>query len=376
MEEFSYLFEGVDDPRRSNATRHDLHEMLMIALLSALCGGEGCVDMETFGRAKERFLRGFMTLRHGIPSHDAFSNLFNALDPEGLQGMLSRLAGDWAERLGGDVVAIDGKALRRSFADAADRSPLHLVQAFAVDARLVLGQVRVEAGSNEITALPRLLALLSVRGRIVTADAMHTQRETAAAVTGRGGDYVLALKGNQGTLHEAVKLYLDDPAQAENCRSHQDVDGDHGRIETRVASVAHDIGWLQASHDWPGLAAIGKVVATREVRGRRTTETRYYVMSAKLSPERFQHAVRGHWAIENSLHWVLDVTMNEDRQRNRTERGPENLALMRRMALNVARIEASKGSMRGKLKRAGWDNDFLLDMIRATASQHRNVKSS
>ena len=376
MEEFSYLFEGVDDPRRSNATRHDLHEMLMIALLSALCGGEGCVDMETFGRAKERFLRGFMTLRHGIPSHDAFSNLFNALDPEGLQGMLSRLAGDWAERLGGDVVAIDGKALRRSFADAADRSPLHLVQAFAVDARLVLGQVRVEAGSNEITALPRLLALLSVRGRIVTADAMHTQRETAAAVTGRGGDYVLALKGNQGTLHEAVKLYLDDPAQAENCRSHQDVDGDHGRIETRVASVAHDIGWLQANHDWPGLAAIGKVVATREVRGKRTTETRYYVMSAKLGPERFQHAVRGHWAIENSLHWVLDVTMNEDRQRNRTERGPENLALMRRMALNVARIEASKGSMRGKLKRAGWDNDFLLDMIRATASQHRKVNSS
>ena len=369
MEEFSRLFEGVEDPRRSNATRHDLHEMLMIALLSVLCGGEGCTDMERFGRAKESFLRGFMTLKHGVPSHDAFSNLFNALEPKGLQRVLLRFVRDWAERLEGDIVAIDGKALRRSFADAAARSPLHLVQAFATGTRLMLGQVRVKAKSNEITALPALLDMLALKGRIVTADAMHTQRATATTITARGGDYVLALKANQETLFEDVKLYLDDPAQTDPGMSRKDVNGDHGRIETRIASVAHDIAWLQDRHDWPGLAAIGKVTATRETRTGTTTETRYYIMSAKLTPERFQHAVRSHWAIENSLHWVLDATMNEDQQRNRTGHGPENLALMRRMALNIARWEPGKDAMRGKLKRAGWDNRFLLNMIRAAARQ-------
>lgn len=366
MEEFGHVFEGVADPRRSNATLHDLDEMLMIGLLSALCGGEGCADMERFGRAKEGFLRSFMRLEHGIPSHDAFTGLFNALDPGGLQRAMLRLAEGWAAGLTGEVVAIDGKALRRSFADAASRSPLHLVQAFASEARLVLGQVRVEDKSNEIAAVPALLEMLALKGRIVTADAMHTQRRTAQAVTEAGGDYVLALKGNQGALYEDVKLYLDDPAQDGNRPRHQDVDGGHGRIETRTASVAHDVDWLQERHRWPGLAAIGKVVSMRETRAGTTTETRYYVMSAKLSPQRFLRAVRSHWAIENSLHWVLDVTMNEDRQRNRTGHGPENLALLRRLALNVARMEPGKDAMRGKLKRAGWDNNFLLNMIRAT----------
>ena len=301
---------------------------------------------------------------NGIPSHDAFTNLFNALDPGGLPRAMLRLAEGWAAGLAGEVVAIDGKALRRSFADAASRSPLHLVQAFASEARLVLGQVRVEDKSNEVAAVPALLEVLALKGRVVTADAMHTQRQTARAVTVAGGDYVLALKGYQGALYEDVKLYLDDPAQG-GCLYHQDVDGGHGRIETRTASVAHDIDWLQGRHRWPGLAAIGKVVAMRQTRAGTTTETRYHIMSAKLCAQRFQHAVRSHWAIENSLHWVLDVTMNEDRQRNRTGHGPENLALMRRPALNVARIEPGKVAMRGKLKRAGWDNNFMLNMLRA-----------
>lgn len=367
MGEFSALFEGVADPRRSNATRHSLHEMLMIALLSTLCGGEGCSDMALFGRAKEGFLRRFMTLKHGIPSHDAFSDLFNALDPGSLQRVLLRLLEDWAAVLDGDVIAIDGKALRRSFADASARSPVHLVQAFAAEARLVLGQVKVADKSNEITALPVLLEMLDLEGRIVTADAMHTQRATAAAVTARGGDYVLALKANQGSLHEDVRLTLDDPAQEDDLPSCQRVDGDHGRIETRRATVCHEIAWLQQRHDWPGLAAIGKVEARRETARGIETETRYYIMSATLSPERFQHVVRTHWAIENCLHWVLDVTMNEDRQRNRKENGPENLALMRRLALNIARREPTKNSMRGKLKRAAWNDDFLLNMVRAAA---------
>ncbi len=367
MEEFSSVFEGVTDPRRSNATRHSLHEMLMIALLSTLCGGEGCADMERFGRAKEGFLRRFMELKHGIPSHDAFSDLFNALDPDSLQKVLLRLLEDWAAVLDGDVIAIDGKSLRRSFADAAARSPVHLVQAFAAGTRLVLGQVKVDDKSNEIAAMPKLLEMLALKGGIVTADAMHTQRATAEAVTARGGDHVLALKGNQGSLYEDVRLYLDDPAQADKLQSCQHVDGDHGRIETRRASVCHEIAWLRERHDWPGLAAIGKIQARRETARSTKTETRYYIMSAPRAPERFQHAARAHWTIENCLHWVLDVTMNEDRQRNRKDHGPENLALIRRLALNIARREPTKDAMRGKLKRAAWNDDFLLNLIRAAA---------
>ena len=366
MLDVSLLFHEVEDPRRSNATRHDLQEMLLIALLSALSGGEGCVDMERFGRAKEGFLRQFLRLEYGIPSHDAFSSLFRALDPAGLHGVLQRIAKDWAERLGGEVVAVDGKVLRRSFEDATSRSPLHLVQAFAADGKLVLGQMEVDGKSNEIPALPKLLELLDIQGRMVTADAMHTQRETAVAVLAKGGDYVLALKGNQRALHEDVKQQLDHPPEDGTIFSHREVDAGHGRVETRTARITHDLGAALERHRWPGLAAVGKVVAERCPKNRKASvETRYYMTSAPLSAERFARAVRSHWAIENSLHWVLDVTMNEDGQRNRKDHGPSNLALLRRLALNIARVQPDKDSMRGKLKRAGWDTDFLLDMVRA-----------
>ena len=242
MLDVSLLFHEVEDPRRSNATRHDLQEMLLIALLSALSGGEGCVDMERFGRAKEGFLRQFLRLEYGIPSHDAFSNLFRALDPAGLHGVLQRIAKDWAERLGGEVVAVDGKVLRRSFEDATSRSPLHLVQAFAADGKLVLGQMEVDGKSNEIPALPKLLELLDIQGRMVTADAMHTQRETALAVLAKGGDYVLALQGNQRALHEDVKQQLDHPPEDGTIFSHREVDAGHGRVETRTARITHDLG--------------------------------------------------------------------------------------------------------------------------------------
>ena len=239
------------------------------------------------------------------------------------------------------------------------------MQAFAAEAQLVLGQVAVDQKSNEITALPELLALLDVRGRIITADATHTQRATAEAVCARGGDYVLALKGNQGSLFEDVKLYLNDPEVADNLHSFQSVDAGHGRIEARTAVISAGIGWLHERHDWPGLCAIGKVIATRETGGKQTSHTRYFLLGTALEPERFLEVTRSHWRIENSLHWVLDVTMNEDQARNRTGNGAENLALLHRMALNLARTEPAKGSMRGKIKKAGWSDDCLPDMIRA-----------
>ena len=237
MQDFTRIFDGVEDPRSSNATRHDLHEMLVIALLCMICGGQSCTDMELFGRSKEEFLRRFMTLGHGIPSHDAFSALFRVLDPGCLQRALVRLAADWAGRFGPDVIAIDGKSLRQSFEDASARSPLHVVSAFAAGARLVLGQVRVADKSNEITAMPALLELLDIRGSTATADAMHTQRVTAEAVAAKGGSHVLALKGNQETLHDDVRLHMADPANAGRMLRFSDVDKGHGRIEIREASV-------------------------------------------------------------------------------------------------------------------------------------------
>lgn len=367
MEEFSHIFEGVEEPRRSNATRHDLHEMLMIWLLSTLCGGEGCCDMALFGREKEAFLRGFMRLEHGIPSHDAFSDLFHALDPVSFQPVMARLVAGFARELD-DVIAIDGKVLRQSFTSSMTRKDaLTMVQAFAAEARLVLGQIAVREKSNEINAMPALLDLLDLEGRIVTDDAMHTQRATAKTISQKGGDWLLVLKGNQGALFEDVSLFMGDAGGTENIASFQTVDADHGRLETRLARVSTEVAWLHGRHDWPGIAAIATITATRETGGNKTTATRHYISSLPLGPERLLAVARAHWAIENSLHWVLDVAMNEDRARNRTGNGPENLAILRRIALNLARSEPSKGSMRGKLKRAGWNDNFILDLIRAAA---------
>lgn len=225
----------------------------------------------------------------------------------------------------------------------------------------MLGQLAVGAKSNEIVAVPKLLELLSLRGTIVTADALNCQRQIARQVTEQGGDYALALKGNQPALFDDVRRFLDDPETPRV--SAGATDAGHGRIETRTASLTSDIAWLQESHAWPGLQAIGKVEASREIDGRTSTQTRYDLLSQAFDPARFNDIVRSHWGIENSLHWVRDVTMDEDRARNRKDPGPENLALLRKLALTLAKREPSKGSMRGKLNRAGWDTSFLADLL-------------
>jgi predicted transposase YbfD/YdcC len=360
MEQFNGCFEDLEDPRDDNA-RHDLLEVLVIALCTVLCGGTDCTDMALFGRSKEAFLRQFLYLRHGIPSHDTFSRVFRLLDPVKFHACFLRFMQQFGQTTQG-VVAIDGKTLRHSFDRAAGASALHLISAWAADQRLVLGQLAVDDKSNEITAVPKLLEMLSLKGTIVTVDALNCQRDIAQQIVDQGGDYVLALKGNQGMLHADVSLFLDDP-QAAVDGAHRAVDGDHGRIETRTSTVSSDIAWLQERHAWPGLAAIGKIVRTREIGAKITTQTAYYLLSAPLSAERFGEIARHHWGIENRLHWVLDVTMNEDQTRNRKDHGPENLALLRRLALNLARLDPSKGSMKGKLKRAGWDNTFLTQLL-------------
>ena len=365
MEDFVACFAEVIDPRQDNA-RHNLHEILMIALCTMLCGGEDCSDMPLFGQAKEPFLRQFLTLKHGIPSHDTFSRVFRLLDPVAFAACFARFMQRFADTLQG-VVAIDGKTLRRSFDRAAGQSPLHMQHAWAVGQRLLLGQLAVDEKSNEITAVPKLLGLLSLKGCIVTVDALNCQRAIAVKVVEQGADYVLALKANQGSLHDDVRRFLADPQRPPDA-THRTVDGDHGRIETRTSTVCTDIGWLQERHAWPGLAAIGQIVRIREVGTKVTTETAYYLLSTALSAERFGEVARAHWGIENGLHWVLDVTMNEDQARNRRDHGPENIALLRRLALNLAKLEGSKGSMKGKLKRAGWNDAFLSKLLASFGS--------
>jgi predicted transposase YbfD/YdcC len=297
MEGFRACFSGLDDPRTGNACRHDLHELLVIALCTFLCGGESCVDMEEFAEAKEDFLREFMTLGGGLPSHDTFSRLFRALDPEQFRDCFQTFMSRFAETCQG-VIAIDGKVLRRSFDTASAKSPLHMVSAWGCEQRLVLGQIATDAKSNEITAVPKLLEMLSLKGCIVTVDALNCQREIARRIVEQGGDYALALKGNQGTLHADVIRYLDDP-EAVTTTAPPVVEGDHGRIETRISVVATDIDWLQQDHQWPGLKAIGKVIRTRETSAKTTVETAYYLLSSPLSPERFGEVARAHWGVEN-----------------------------------------------------------------------------
>jgi predicted transposase YbfD/YdcC len=361
LEQFATFWEGLEDPRTSNASLHDFHELLFIALCTVLCGGQNAVDMAEFVRAKEVFLRQTLRLAFGLPSHDTFSRLFRSMNPEQFGAAFQRFMAVFSQQCQG-VVAIDGKVLRRSFDRASKTSALHMVSAWGCEQRMVLAQIATEAKSNEITAVPKLLAMLSLKGTIVTTDALNCQRAIAAQIVAQGGDYALALKENQPSLHADVVLLFDDP-DCEITTMKPDVDAGHGRIETRTASVSSDIKALCEMHGWPGLVAIGKVVRIRESTEKISTETAYYLLSTALSPERLNEVVRSHWGVENRLHWRLDVVMNEDQSRTRLGHGPHNMAVLRHMALNIMQKDPAKGSLRGKFKRAGWNDAYLTSLL-------------
>jgi len=361
LDEFIACWEGLEDPRTGNAGLHDFHELLMIALCTVLSGGQGAVDMAEYARAKEPFLRGLLKLTNGLPSHDTFSRLFRQLNPAQFAAAFQRFMAGFCEQVEG-VVAIDGKVLRRSFDRASGKSPLHMVSAWGCEQRMVLAQIATGAKSNEITAVPKLLDMLSLKGTIVTTDALNCQREIARKIIEKGGGYALALKGNQGTLHDDVRQFLDDPECGASVGK-PTVDADHGGIETRTAMISTHINWLQENHQWPGLTAIGKVVRIRETVEKTTTETAYYLLSSPMSGERLNEVVRSHWGVENRLHWRLDVVMNEDQDRTRLGNGPQNLAVLRHMAINVMQKDPTKGSLRGKFKRAGWDDAYLTSLL-------------
>ena len=360
-------FADVPDPRTGNAKRHELLEVLTIALTAAICGAETCVDFADFAVDREPLFRSFLKLENGLPSHDTFSRLFRLLDPSAFASAFSVFLDRLGEK-GTGVIAIDGKTLRRSFDRAAETSPLHVVSAFACDQRVVLGQAAVSSGSSEIAAARELLAQLDLDGMLVTGDALHCQDETAKLIADRGGEWLFSLKANRPLMHKALATYFGDP-EVRRPAAWETTDADHGRVETRRHWVSHDIAWLFSDRRYagepklPGLATLAMVEAEVIREGRATVSRRYYVSSAKLSPAAFAKAVRAHWAIENSLHWVLDMTFDEDRARNRKDHGPENLTILRKLALNVLQSARKDISLRRKRKRSGWSDEFARSII-------------
>lgn len=355
------LFAGIDDPRVVGRTTHSLAEVLFAALCATLCGFGCCDGYAQFARAKVEFLRRYLPYQGGTPSHDTFGRLFRLIKPEQFEAVLADLARRVAAGSAGHV-AIDGKAVRGSANATRNVPALRLLHAFATDVGLCIGHVAVDSKTNEITALPELLKLLDLRGRDVTMDALHTQRDSATLLHEAGAHYVMALKGNQAKLQGDVRTFLADPAAP--VLAHEETDAGHGRVETRAARVCTDIAWL-AHHGWPGLAAIGRVERTRidKRTGATTMESQLYLLGHAFTPERLLALSRGHWAVENNLHWVLDVTMGEDASLVRRDHGPRNRATLKRVALNAVRIVTGKNSMRHTMREAVLDVRVLADIL-------------
>jgi predicted transposase YbfD/YdcC len=363
MQLFLAAFSGVPDPRAEN-TRHDLVEVLIIAFLAVLCGAQNCSEMAGFGRAKLKFFRRFLKLRHGIPSHDTFSTVFRMLDPTALDAAFGRLTATLVAALAkGGVIAIDGKSLKGAYDKGEKHKPRMMVSAYAAGLRLTLATVAAKDG-NEVDAALEVIGLIDLKGRIVTGDALHCNRRMVAAIVGKGGDYCIALKGNQESLLSDARACLSkvDKSKPQKHPVAKTETCGRGRIETRVGVVVPAKG-LAGYHEFPGLKAFGRIEATREIDGKVETDVRIFALSRKLSPEALLATARAHWQIENALHWQLDVSFGEDAARNRKDNGPTNIAVLRRRALDVARVDTSKGSLTGKLKRAGWDDEFMLRFL-------------
>jgi predicted transposase YbfD/YdcC len=361
-------FKDLPDPRQPGKIVYPLAEVLLLCLLAVLGGAETFVDIARFGEKKIDLLRRFRPFRDGTPSHDHLGDIFATLDAAAFQ----RCFVAWVAAVTGapaELIAIDGKTLRRSFQKKGAKAPIHMVSAFAARQRLVLGQVKVAEKSNEIIAIPALLDMLAIAGAIVTIDAMGCQRDIAQKILDNKADYVLALKGNQGTLREDVEVFVAEQKangfKDTKVSRHQTVDGDHGRIETRTYTAIHEVAWLQERHNWPGLRGVVMVESTREIGDKIERETRFYITSLVWLAHALGPVIRGHWAVENSLHWVMDMIFRDDECRVRTNHAPANFTTLKHMAHNLMRKAPGKDSMRLKRKVAAWDDDFLASLVAA-----------
>jgi predicted transposase YbfD/YdcC len=361
-------FSDVEDPRSDNK-RHLLLDIIVISICAAICGADTWTDVELFGQAKERWFRTFLELPHGIPSHDTFNRVFALIDAEQFQESFRNWIAAVEERTKGEIIALDGKQLRRSHDKAEGQKAIYMVSAWASENSMVLGQRKVDDRSNEITAVPQLLEMLEVAGCIVTTDAMHCQVETAKKVIENDTDYVFVVKDNQPRLLEAIQGLFDDPDEMRWVDTDYDrtTDGNHGRIETRQCWTTSDpeyLAYIASLADWPGLQSIGMIEAKRSTKEGTSVKRRYFISSLESNAQQLLHAVRTYWGIENKLHWVLDLAFREDESRVRKGNGPQNFAVLRHIALNLLKREdTAKISIRAKRKKAGWDNDFLLKVL-------------
>ncbi|AFL72492.1 ISAs1 family transposase [Thiocystis violascens] len=363
----AHHFAPLDEPRSAIQRRHLLSEMIVITIAASFSGADGWVGVETFGQAKEAWLRTFLKLPAGIPSHDTFGRVFALIDPAQFAACFRQWSASVAELIPEEIIAVDGKTLRRSHSRGKGLAALHLVSAWATANRVVLGQVATDAKSNEITAIPRLLEWLKLEGCIVTIDAMGCQTKIAAQIIHQGGDYVLALKGNQETLAaEVEEAFIDADARGYagvDSAFLETVERGHGRLETRRYQTLGDLSGVPHSASWEAMNMIGMVESRREVAGKVSVETRYFIGSIGTSAARFAHAVRGHWGIENGLHWNLDIAFREDECRVRDPVARENLAVLRHLALSRLKNDGTKLGIQNKRLKAGWDESYLSKLL-------------
>jgi predicted transposase YbfD/YdcC len=367
------FLEAIEDPRIDRKKKHELIDILIIAICAAICGATNWVEVEEFGKAKLSWFSTFLNLKHGIPSHDTFRRVFILLDPDQFRDAFI----EWVKVVTKDKdlkqICIDGKALRRSFDRAKSNSAIHMLNAWSTGVSLSLGHMKVDSKSNEITAMPKLLELLNVKGHIVSADAIHCQVKTANKILEQEGDYLLGLKGNQEYLDDRVKEKFQQKSGSgsRSCKkdSFKTKEKSHGRIEKRKCTVltskeGKSFG-INPLNKWPQLNSIIEIENERTdlKTGEISKEIRYYISSLVTSAEEFLEAVRGHWQVENKLHWVLDVVFREDDCRSRTGFSAENFSMLRQFALNLIRLNPSKKSIKVKQKVAGWDEDFLLSVL-------------
>jgi len=373
---FLHHFSGLPDHRQAGKVEYPLPEVLLLILLAVLAGAEAFTDIARFGEKKIELLRRFRPYVNGTPSHDHLGDIFATLDARAFQlcfvAWVAALTNTPAE-----LIAIDGKTSRRSYQTKGSKEAIHMVSAFAARQRIVLGQVKVKVKvkvkvnekSNEIVAIPALLDMMSIEGAVVTIDAMGCQRDIASKIIEKKADYILALKSNQGTLREDVEVFVGEQKASKfrdtTISTHETVDADHGRIETRNYTVIHDVDWLQARHQWPGLNSVVVLESRREINGKITNETRFYITSLVMPANAVGPMIRAHWAIENSLHWVMDMVFRDDECRVRTDNAPANFATCRHIAYNLTRKAPGKDSIRLRRKTAGWDDEYLASLVAA-----------
>jgi predicted transposase YbfD/YdcC len=368
---FDKYFGQLEDSRDKRGFRHHLRDILAITILAVICGADEFTEIEEYGKSKQEFLATFLDLPNGIPSHDTFGRVFGALDPDKFRTCFVA----WVKSLcdiHGDIVNIDGKALRRSYDTASDKPMIHMVSAWANKNNLVLGQVKVSEKSNEITAIPKLLEILDLAGSIVTIDAMGTQKAIAARIVDKEADYLLALKGNQGNLQQEVEEAFNTFEAKDKAVIDQNIQLGHGRIEERNCYVVPAKDYISPNvlSCWKNLASIIKIEAyvtykNGKNKGKQTYEERYYISSLPQHATKINHAVQSHWGIETKVHWVLDVAFREDDTRVRSGHADENLAIVRHIALNKLKNETScKRGIKAKRKKAGWNQKYLLKVLK------------